>query len=179
MCCFAQEQAGAKGAVATRAMKKVTNLEDCPECPEADVQECPECDSSEVVKKIDEEFDGDRREERELLAREKDIHDTMKREQEWAAAKHREALELEDRVHNERERLERENERFLRDFENSRAARENPELAERVQGNERKIRAEAERSARALPPSRASPQRGRSPLQTPINESSEPESDGV
>ena len=176
---MAQEQAGAKGSVATRAVKKVTNLEDCPECPETDAQECPECDTSEEVKKIDKEFDGDWREERELLARDKDIHDTMKREQEWAAAKRREALELEDRVRDERERLERENERFLRDFENSRAARENPELAERVQGNERKIRVETERSARALPPSRASPQRGSSPLETPINQSSEPKSDGL
>ncbi len=173
MCCLAQEQAGAKGAVATRAVKKVTNLEDCPKCPEADAQDCPECDTSEEVKEIDEEFDGDRTEERELLAREKDIHDTMKREQEWGAAKRREALELEDTVRDERERLERENERFLREFENSRAARENPDLAERVQGNTRKIRVEAERSARALPPSRASPRRA------PTEEDSESESNGV
>lgn len=176
---MAQEKAGAKGAVATRAVKKVTNLEDCPECPEADAQECPECDTSEEVKEIDEEFDGDRTEERELLAREKDIHDTMKREQEWAAAKRREALELEDTVRDERERLERENERFLREFENSRAARENPDLAERVEGNTRKIRVEAERSARALPPSRASPQRGSSPRRAPTEEDSESESNGV
>ena len=148
---MAQEQAGAKGAVATRAVKKVTNLEDCPECPEADAQECPECDTSEEAKKIQENFDEHKRQERELLAREKEIHDTMKREQEWAAAKHREALELEDRVRDERERLERENQKFLREFENSRAARENPELADRVQRTDRKMRVEAERSARALP----------------------------
>ena len=56
VCCLAQEQAGAKGAVATRAVKKLTNLEECPECPEADAQECPECDTSEEVNKIKKEF---------------------------------------------------------------------------------------------------------------------------